>query len=460
MNRPQIFNTDDTIVALATPAGVGAIGILRLSGPKAIELANQICRNKDLNLQASHTVHFGIVEDEGRKIDEAVFTLFRAPASFTKEDVVEISLHGSSFILDQVIQLLVRLGARIAQPGEFTFRAFLNGRFDLSQAEAVADLIAADNEHAHRVALNQMRGGFSLEIGRLRAQLVDFASLLELELDFSEEDVEFANRRQLKELLLRIIQVVSSLQESFRLGNVIKNGVATVIAGRPNAGKSTLLNALLNEEKAIVSHIPGTTRDVIEDVISIGGVKFRFYDTAGIREAEDMIESIGVERTFEKMGQAAIILYLFDLTQTSPAQLQAELSSMVKHNAELILVANKLDEVKSLDGLEAYRKLGDVLFISAKKKEGLDDLLGRLLSLVEAGKIQNEPIVANARHFEALGRANAALQAAVHAMDAELPTDLVAQEIRQSLHYLGEITGEVTTDDLLGNIFSKFCIGK
>ena len=459
MIRAQIFDTSDTIVALATPPGVGAIGVVRLSGVKAFDLAGSVVRKKNFRELPSHTVHFASIYDGNRRLDEAVFTIFKGPRSFTCEDVVEISVHGSPYILEELIQLLLRLGARLARPGEFTFRAFINGRFDLSQAEAVADLIAADNEHAHRVAMNQMRGGFTLEIGRLRAQLVDFASLLELELDFSEEDVEFANRKELIALLEQLIAVIGHLQASFRLGNVMKNGVATVIAGRPNAGKSTLLNALLNEEKAIVSHIPGTTRDVIEDVVTLDGVKFRFFDTAGIREAEDHIEAIGVARTLAKMEQAAIILYLFDLQQTSPSDLKAELSQMKKHNAEVLLVGNKLDAV-STSYLEAFADFENLYFISAKESTGLKDLENELLNRVYAGQLQDETVVANARHVEALSKAKLALEAAVNAFGNQLPTDLVAQEIRLALHYLGEITGEVTTDDLLGNIFSKFCIGK
>ncbi len=459
MNRAQIFDTSDTIVALATPPGVGAIGVVRLSGVKAFDLAGSVVRKKNFRELPSHTVHFASIYDGNRRLDEAVFTIFKGPRSFTCEDVVEISVHGSPYILEELIQLLLRQGARLARPGEFTFRAFINGRFDLSQAEAVADLIAADNEHAHRVAMNQMRGGFTQEIARLRTQLVDFASLLELELDFSEEDVEFANRKELIALLEQLIAVIGHLQASFRLGNVMKNGVSTVIAGRPNAGKSTLLNALLNEEKAIVSHIPGTTRDVIEDVVLLDGVKFRFFDTAGIREAEDQIEAIGVERTLAKMEQAAIILYLFDLQQTSPSDLKAELSLMKKHNAEVMLVGNKMDAVSTSD-LEAYANFENLYFISAKEAIGLKELQKELLNRVFAGQLQDETVVANARHVEALSKANLALEAAVAAFGNQLSTDLVAQEIRSALHYLGEITGEVTTDDLLGNIFSKFCIGK
>lgn len=386
--------------------------------------------------------------------------MFRGPQSFTKEDVVEISVHGSTFIIEQVLQLCLQLGARMAQPGEFTFRAFMNGRFDLSQAEAVADLIAADNAHAHRVAINQMRGGFTHEIARLRSQLVDFASLLELELDFSEEDVAFADRSALLALLQQLLKAVNQLKASFLLGNVMKQGVATVIAGKPNAGKSTLLNALLKEEKAIVSHIPGTTRDVIEDVISLEGIKFRFYDTAGIREATDMIESIGVSRTFEKMGQAAIILYLFDLQTEDTTGLREAIKEVPVQNARLLLVGNKMDTVDSSVIKQLQVDFPEMLFISAKEKEGMEALQEKLLTIVNLHQLQTETVVANARHHGALVQAAHALEAAFSGLTNQLATDLVAQDIRQCLYYLGEITGEITTDDLLGNIFSKFCIGK
>lgn len=460
MKRAQIFPKDDTIVALATAQGVGAIAVIRLSGPQAIAIADKLAPKIKLAEKATHSIHFGIIKNAQQTVDEAVFSLFRGPHSFTKEDVVEISVHGSTFIIDQVLQLCLQLGARMAQPGEFTFRAFMNGRFDLSQAEAVADLIAADNAHAHRVAINQMRGGFTHEIARLRSQLVDFASLLELELDFSEEDVAFADRSALLALLQQLLKAVNQLKASFLLGNVMKQGVATVIAGKPNAGKSTLLNALLKEEKAIVSHIPGTTRDVIEDVISLEGIKFRFYDTAGIREATDMIESIGVSRTFEKMGQAAIILYLFDLQTEDTTALREAIKEVPVQNARLLLVGNKMDTVDSSVIKQLQADFPEMLFISAKEKEGMEALQEKLLTIVNLHQLQTETVVANARHHGALVQAAHALEAAFSGLTNQLATDLVAQDIRQCLYYLGEITGEITTDDLLGNIFSKFCIGK
>lgn len=460
MKRAQIFPKDDTIVALATAQGVGAIAVIRLSGPQAIAIADKLAPKIKLAEKATHSIHFGIIKNAQQTVDEAVFSLFRGPHSFTKEDVVEISVHGSTFIIEQVLQLCLQLGARMAQPGEFTFRAFMNGRFDLSQAEAVADLIAADNAHAHRVAINQMRGGFTHEIARLRSQLVDFASLLELELDFSEEDVAFADRSALLALLQQLLKAVNQLKASFLLGNVMKQGVATVIAGKPNAGKSTLLNALLKEEKAIVSHIPGTTRDVIEDVISLEGIKFRFYDTAGIREATDMIESIGVSRTFEKMGQAAIILYLFDLQTEDTTGLREAIKEVPVQNARLLLVGNKMDTVDSSVIKQLQVDFPEMLFISAKEKEGMEALQEKLLTIVNLHQLQTETVVANARHHGALVQAAHALEAAFTGLNNQLATDLVAQDIRQCLYYLGEITGEITTDDLLGNIFSKFCIGK
>jgi tRNA modification GTPase len=402
-----------------------------------------------------------MIYEQDRLVDEALLICFKAPKSFTMEEVVEFSVHGSTYILDQVMRLCLQQGARLAEPGEFTFRAFLNGRFDLSQAEAVADLIAADNEHAHRVALNQMRGGFAQEIRELREELIHFASMLELELDFSEEDVEFADRRQLLALLQRIQAVVERLRASFIKGNVIKNGVATVIAGKPNAGKSTLLNALLREEKAIVSPIPGTTRDVIEDVMMLGGIKFRFMDTAGLREATDVIEGLGVERTREKLKQAAVIVYLFDLRDTSLASLQAELSDLQLGDTPLVLVGNKVDELHDLSQMQLFRdQFEEMLFISAKAGDGLAELESRLLQVVQAGQLQQEKIVANARHEQALGKAAESLLSVQTGLQTGISSELVAQDIRRTLHFLGEITGEVSTDDLLGNIFSKFCIGK
>ena len=400
--------TDSTIVALSTPQGSGAIAVIRLSGSDAIKIANSVFEGKDLFEQPSHTVHFGKVKDGNGTLDEVVVTLFKAPHSYTKEDVVEITCHGSQYIVQKIIELFIRKGAHPAKAGEFTLRAFLNGRFDLSQAEAVADLIAAESETSHHAAINQMRGGFSSEIRQLREQLINFASLIELELDFAEEDVEFANREQLKKLILNLTSHITHLIDSFRLGNVIKNGVTTVIAGRPNAGKSTLLNALLNEERAIVSEIPGTTRDVIEEVIHINGITFRLIDTAGIREATDVIEKIGVERTMEKIRQSAIVLYVFDVNTLTPADLKTDLAALSLHNLSIIPVGNKIDAVENINREADFFSVNNVLFISAKEKTHLEILKNHLADLViQNDSLKDKTIVTNTRHYEALLRADA-----------------------------------------------------
>ena len=466
-----MFNLDDTIVALATPPGVGAIGVIRLSGKGAIDIAQSVFHGKDLRQQASHTVHFGTIRDEeGRILDEVLATLFVAPRSYTGEHVVEISCHGSNYILQEVIQLFIRKGARLAMPGEFTLRAFLNGRLDLSQAEAVADLIASSSAAAHQIAMQQMRGGVSDEIKRLRDQLIDFASLIELELDFSEEDVEFADRSQLRELTGRIQKLLHTLIESFKLGNAIKQGVSTVIAGRPNAGKSTLLNALLNEERAIVSEIAGTTRDTIEEALVIQGVQFRIIDTAGIREAHDAIEAIGVARTLEKVRQSAVLLYVFDVVRTQPAQLRQDLEQLVHPDVKVLLVANKMD-LNPYTLFEHYfppeaqesLRIGPEQWvpISAINRMNIDYLKEKLLGAVISGEVSLDgAVVSNARHFEALNKASESLAAVEQGMAAGVSSDFLAMDIRRALHYLGEITGEISTEDLLGNIFGKFCIGK
>ena len=452
----------DTIIALSTPVGEGAIGVIRLSGPQAINLVNQVFAGKDLSHQASHTLHFGTIRQEDQIIDEVVVGLFVAPHSFTKEDVVEISCHGSSYVIQQIIQLFINLGVRSACPGEFTQRAYLNGQFDLAQAEAVADLIAADSAAAHKAALHQMRGGFSQEIRGLREQLVHFASLIELELDFSEEDVEFANRDELRRLVEEILKTIRQLVQSFTLGNVIKNGVPTVIAGKPNVGKSTLLNALLNEEKAIVSDIPGTTRDFIEDEITLEGVRFRFIDTAGIRETTDTVEAIGVQRTHEKMNQAALILYLFDLKHDSIHDVVRESEVLEKLNIPLIRVGNKLDQAQPdiIKALSAS-SFEDLIFISATEKEQMEEFKRLLVKKIQLDNLNtNQTVVTNARHYESLVRTQASLEQVISGLNMGVTHDLLAQDIRYALYSLGEITGEITTDDLLGTIFSKFCIGK
>ncbi len=455
--------TSDTIVALATPPGQGAIAIIRVSGPQAIEWCNGVFPSKDLTQQPSHTIHFGALKDKDQVIDEVLVSLFVAPRSYTKENLVEISCHGSNFIVQQIIKLLMAQGARLAQPGEFTKRAFLNGQFDLAQAEAVADLIASDSQATHRTALQQMRGGFSREIRELRESLIHFASMIELELDFSEEDVEFASRDQLRSLVEKIVEVITPLIESFGLGNAIKQGVPTVIAGKPNAGKSTLLNALLNEEKAIVSDIPGTTRDFIEDEITIEGINFRFIDTAGLRETTDAIEAIGVSRTHEKLKQASAVIYLVDLTTTSQEQLEQE-QQQVKEQFDpsqipYILVGNKIDQADKQ--MLEYLETTPILPLSALQKTHLDDLKTRLLQAVSLKNLDSDQtLVTNLRHYKSLLETQKALDDVLKGLENQVTNDFLALDIRTALHHLGEITGEITTEDLLKNIFSKFCIGK
>lgn len=457
----SLAEREDTIIALATPQGVGAIAVIRLSGKDAIKVTNDVFFGKNLEEVPSHTIHFGTIRDGEKIIDEVLVSVFKAPKSFTKENVVEISTHGSSYIINQVLKLFVRKGVRLAKPGEFTQRAFLNGQFDLAQAEAVADLIHADSETSHQAALNQMRGGFSSEIQELRNQLIHFASMIELELDFTEEDVEFASRDDLRVLVERILRIVEELILSFDLGNVIKNGVPTVIAGKPNAGKSTLLNALLNEEKAIVSDIAGTTRDFIEDEISIGGVIFRFIDTAGLRETTDTIEAIGVSRTQEKMKTASLILYLFDLSDTDLVEINRDINKLENLGVPFLKVANKTDKAKENIISELKAKHSDTIFISSGKKENLEGLKARILELVNLDKFRTgNTIVTNVRHYDSLNKTRESLLDILAGLDHEVTNDFVAMDIRRSLHYLGEITGQVTTDDLLANIFSKFCIGK
>ena len=449
---------NDTIIALSTPPGSGAIGVIRLSGPQAITLTNSVFGGKDLEKQATHTLHFGTIKDGPVVIDEVVASLFVGPKSYTKENVVEISCHGSNYIIQQIISLLISKGARAAKPGEFTLRAFLNGGLDLSQAEAVADLIASDSKASHEVAMQQMRGGFSSELKDLREQLIHFASMIELELDFAEEDVEFANRDQLLALVQRINKVLHRLIHSFEVGNVIKNGVPVVIAGKPNVGKSTLLNALLNEERAIVSDIAGTTRDTIEDEININGVVFRFIDTAGIRETADVIEAKGVERTLDKMKQAKLIIYLVDAQETE-AEVLVQLEGLSKQSIPYLFIVNKA-ELLNAGQKDSYLQQG-ALLISAKEKLGMDVLETALLEKVNLSHVNtSETLVTNIRHVEALKQTQNALNRVLENIHNPVTSDFLAMDIKQALHYLGEITGTVTTDDLLENIFTKFCIGK
>jgi len=458
-----LTSSADTIVALSTPSGQGAIAVIRLSGPEAITLTEKIFNGKKLTEQPSHTLHFGTIRDEGRVLDEVVISLFKAPHSYTKENVVEISCHGSDYIVSQIIKLTLKHGARLAQAGEFTKRAFLNGQFDLAQAEAVADLISSDSRLAHEVAMKQMRGGISQEIKNLRAQLIHFASMIELELDFSEEDVEFADRTALQTLIYNIQKLIRDLLKSFEFGNVIKHGVPVVIVGKPNAGKSTLLNVLLNEEKAIVSDVAGTTRDFIEDEISIEGISFRFIDTAGLRETTDKVEAIGVERTLKKVEEASLVIYLFDIATTTPAELAQEIQALTQAKNTLVLaVANKIDTVVGFSDLEAYRQIADIIAISASEKEGIETLKEKLLEKVRGSQLNtnDQTIVTNLRHYENLQQTYTALNDVLTGISSGISSDFLAADIRRALYALGQITGEITTDDLLDNIFSKFCIGK
>lgn len=448
----------DTIVALSSPQGSGAIGVIRLSGPEAISITNKIFQGKNLAKQAGHTLHFGLIKDGDMLLDEVVVGLFLAPKSYTKENVVEISCHGSQYIIQQIINLLISKGARAAKPGEFTLRAFLNGTFDLSQAEAVADLIASDSKASHDLAMQQMRGGFSNELKILREQLIHFASMIELELDFAEEDVEFASRIQLKDLINQLQLSIAKLVSSFELGNVIKNGVPVVIAGKPNVGKSTLLNALLNEERAIVSDLAGTTRDPIEDEVNIKGLAFRFIDTAGIRETSDIIEAKGVERALEKIKQAKLIIYMADPFQNL-ADIETQLKDIELLKIPLLILINKADLLSSSQR-DAFTKL-NAFYISAKQKEGIDMLKDKLLEKVNFHQINtSENLVSNVRHLEALKKTQDALHRVAENLDNPVTSDFLAMDIKQALYYLGEITGQVTTNDLLENIFTKFCIGK
>jgi len=459
---------NDTIIALATASGAGAIAVLRVSGAEALSISNSLFKsihNKQLIDQPTHTVHLGHIIDGERVLDEVLVSIFKNPQSYTGEDVVEISCHGSSYIQQEILQLFIRKGCRAANAGEFTLRAFLNGKMDLSQAEAVADLIASDSAAAHQIALQQMRGGFSSEIKNLRQELLNFASLIELELDFSEEDVEFADRQQFEDLLERIVKVLKYLIDSFSTGNVIKNGVPIAIVGAPNVGKSTLLNALLNEEKAIVSTIAGTTRDAIEDEINIEGVKFRFIDTAGIRQTNDTVEAIGIEKTFKKMAQSQVVLQLFDGSKISEES-YSDIKNQIEQNLsqypdkQQLIVVNKMD-TSNLKTIEKCFEQFDYLTISAKTGDGVEALKKQLLGLVQMGKLHNnDTIITNARHYDALRQALDNIQKVQHGLQTGLSGDLLAIDIREALHHFGRITGEISTDDLLGNIFANFCIGK
>ena len=463
----------DTIVALATPPGIGAIGVIRVSGPDAFRFVGRLFISKDLSSQASHTLHVGLLVDGREQLDEAVVSLFRNPRSYTGEDVIEISCHGSPVVQERVIQALLRQGARLAKAGEFTQRAFLNGKMDLAQAEAVADLIASESTAAATTALNTIRGGFSRALRDLRERLISFSALIELELDFSQEDVEFADRSQLHTLITEAVSMTSALLQSFRLGNVIKNGVSVAIVGKPNAGKSTLLNKLLNEERAIVSEIAGTTRDTIEETLNIGGILFRLIDTAGIRQhTTDVIEQIGVGRSLEKMAAADVVLYVFDAGAADSVlwgnvlgrgvgmvdEVGLVREDLIRQGKAFLLVRNKVDA--AVTAVEV--RFPEEVLISASSGRGVDVLKQRLVDLVLRGEtvVGEGAIVTNARHNEALKKVADALEVIRKGLDDLLPGDLLSLDIRHCLHYLGEITGEITTEDRLDYIFSKFCIGK
>lgn len=468
---------NDTIVALATPSGAGAIAVIRVSGPKAIEIVAPLFKskkNKNLSDQVTHSLHLGNIVDGARIIDEVLISIFHGPKSYTGEHTIEISCHGSQYIQQEIIQLLIRNGCRSAEAGEFTLRAFLNGKMDLSQAEAVADLISSENAASHQIAMQQMRGGFSNEIQLLRQELLNFASLIELELDFAEEDVEFANRDEFQNLVTRIQQVLKKLIDSFAVGNVLKNGIPVAIVGEPNVGKSTLLNALLNEERAIVSDIAGTTRDSIEDEISIGGIGFRFIDTAGIRETEDVIEGLGIKKTFEKISQAQIVIFLLSAdrfnTENSGFQLEIEKIRNKFPQKPLLVIVNKIDKVAAesqekikfkLEKISSGVESSQYLFLSAKTGLGVEELQEKLLRFVNTGELRNNnTIVTNSRHYNALLSALEEINKVQQGLNNNLSGDLMAIDIRQALYHFGEITGEITNDDLLGNIFANFCIGK
>jgi tRNA modification GTPase len=455
----------DTIVALATPHGVGAIAVIRLSGAQALTIANQCFYNKKnqqvLLSKKTHTLTFGKIKNKEEEIDEVVIGLYRGPQSYTGEDIIEISCHGSPYIQEQIIKVCLHLGARMANPGEFTLRAFLNKKLDLTQAEAVADLIASDSHASHKLAMQQMRGGFSSDLKMLRQQLIDFAALIELELDFSEEDVEFANRAQFIALIEKIQHKLTPLIESFKLGNVIKNGVPVAIAGKPNAGKSTLLNALLNEERAIVSEIAGTTRDTIEEVLNIEGIAYRFIDTAGLRETSDQIEQMGVERSYDKINNASILLYVADgANMKDPNDLAAALSAAEQFNMPYLLVLNKVDLISDIVLHEAAQH-AQICPIAAKNGTGIEQLKTAIANLlVNKSLNQYSEVITNLRHYKGLSNAYNALNDVLNGIQNNLNTELVAFDVKSANQYLGELTGDITNDDILGSIFTRFCIGK
>lgn len=456
----QLQDWNDTIVALATPPGVGALGVIRLSGPQAIQIVGFLYPGKDLTKAKSHTLHVGWLVEDGKRLDEVVVSIFKGPRSYTGEDVAEISCHGSAYIHQQVLDACVRQGARVAKPGEFTQRAFLQGKMDLTQAEAVADVIASNTAASHQASLSQMRGGFSNVLRELREELIKFSALIELELDFATEDVEFADRTQLQLLLSQLTQTTHQLIGSFALGNVIKNGVQVAIIGKPNAGKSTLLNTLLNENRAIVSEIAGTTRDTVEEILNINGILFRLIDTAGIRESTDLIETIGVEKSMEKMRLANLVIYLFDVENETLAELEAARQMFETEAKQYLLVGNKADKVEAYATAIKF-KGHNVLQLSAKTHWQVDLLKQKMTEAVVSGQLNTENvIITNARHFAALNEVAKSLTEIQAGIDNQISSDLIALDIRRCLHFLGEITGSITHEDQLDYIFSKFCIGK
>lgn len=462
------MNTTDTIVAIATAPGLGAIGVIRLSGKDAIFICQKVFKGADLTLQKSHTIHYGFVMDGALEIDEVMVSIFHAPKSFTTENSIEISCHGSPYIQQQIVEVLIKKGARLAKAGEFTLRAFLHGRIDLSQAEAVADLIASANKSQHEMALQQMKGGLSNEIKSLREQLLNFASLIELELDFGEEDVEFADRLQLESLIEKIIQHINPILESFHLGNAIKNGIPTAIIGRPNAGKSSLLNVLLNDERAIVTEIAGTTRDTIEEQFIIKGISFRLIDTAGMRESDDLVEKMGIQKTYEKIGEAQLILYVYDVNLLTVAEVLADIKPLLKEGHRVIICANKSDLLKTefpTSSVDAFSQslaehFAAFVLISTNAKTNIELLKNELVKDYFSTVTQHHVILTNARHVDALATAKESLEAVLTGVRSHITGDFLSIDIKRSLHALAEISGEVTNDEVLGNIFSKFCIGK
>ncbi|MEC7857988.1 MAG: tRNA uridine-5-carboxymethylaminomethyl(34) synthesis GTPase MnmE [Bacteroidota bacterium] len=451
---------NDTIVAQSTPQGKGAIGIIRLSGKDSITIVNSLFPSKDLSKVDTHTIHYGNIEYKGLIIDEVLVSIFKEPNSYTKENIVEISCHGADFIIKKILSLTIKLGARVADKGEFTFRSFLSGNIDLSQAEAVSDLISSNSENSHKIAINHIKGVFSNKIKKLRKDLINLSSLLELELDFSEEDVEFANREQLKKLLNEILSFNNLLLESYKLNNVIKDGINVLILGKPNVGKSTILNGLIEEDKAIISDIPGTTRDVLDDTITVGGNLLRFIDTAGIRETDDKIEQIGIKKALNQVDNASLILYVIDLNNTDLKSLTYESNSKFLRNKNVIYVGNKSD-LKIKNEVNSYFKKNDLLMISANKSNDLRNLKD-IIDLFISRNIVNEDssVMINERHFNSLTNVNESINNVTKNLNNKSNTDLLAMDIKYALNHLGEITGEVTNDEILGNIFSKFCIGK